>query len=338
MRSQTHERLRILNLVQDNDRIYVTGPAGSGKTWLAFEQAKRWTAQDLRVGVVTFNRGLSTYLVNKNLELDESNRVAWVGNFHTYAQSIGSSAGNLENIEEHMDTHEKNMLDAVAKLSGDQKFDAWVVDEAQDFFESWWRVLLATMKDPVNGKLAIFGDPEQSVYGQRGYPEGFFAKIRFEENLRNSQQIAESVQGLVDNKIIARGPSSFGVEFVVAPTIEDVIETADEAVARIVDQELWNVGEVALLTTKHQHPVHKEKTKIHSDKEAYWDELWAATDVFYGTVTGFKGLERSVVVLAIDGFHDDADRDDTLYVGMTRARDRLVVVGIQSEILRLQNR
>jgi ATP-dependent exoDNAse (exonuclease V) beta subunit len=31
-------------------------------------------------------------------------------------------------------------------------------------------------------------------------------------------------------------------------------------------------------------------------------------------------------VLAIDGFHDDSSQNDVLYVGMSRARDKLVVV------------
>lgn len=39
------------------------------------------------------------------------------------------------------------------------------------------------------------------------------------------------------------------------------------------------------------HPVHEEK-KV--DQESYWSEFWDGTDVFYGTVQGFKGLERSV--------------------------------------------
>jgi ATP-dependent exoDNAse (exonuclease V) alpha subunit len=34
-----------------------------------------------------------------------------------------------------------------------------------------------------------------------------------------------------------------------------------------------------------------------------------------------------VVILQIDGFHEDADPKNVLYVGMTRARDKLVVVG-----------
>jgi superfamily I DNA/RNA helicase len=65
---------------------------------------------------------------------------------------------------------------------------------------------------------------------------------------------------------------------------------------------------------------------VNHDRIGHWDSLWTNEDVFYCTVGGFKGLERPVVVLAIDGFHDDSDKDDVLYVGMSRARDKLVVV------------
>ena len=42
------------------------------------------------------------------------------------------------------------------------------------------------------------------------------------------------------------------------------------------------------------------------------------------------------MVLAIDGFHSDADQDDVLYVGMSRARDKLVVVADGETISNLQ--
>jgi superfamily I DNA/RNA helicase len=91
----------------------------------------------------------------------------------------------------------------------------------------------------------------------------------------------------------------------------------------LADEELWNLGEIALLTTKHRHPIQVEKD---GNRDEYWSELWSESDVFYGTVMGFKGLERSVVVIAANGFHDNANIRDVMYVGMTRARDRLVVV------------
>jgi len=93
---------------------------------------------------------------------------------------------------------------------------------------------------------------------------------------------------------------------------------------------LWNLGEIALLTTKHRHPIQLNKDV---DKEAYWSELWEESDVFYGTVMGFKGLERSVVVLAVNGFQNDADVENVMYVGMTRARDRLVVVLVENAVV-----
>lgn len=49
--------------------------------------------------------------------------------------------------------------------------------------------------------------------------------------------------------------------------------------------------------------------------------------MFYGHVLGFKGLERQVVVLAVDGFRDPARAKEMLYVGLSRARTQLVVVG-----------
>jgi superfamily I DNA/RNA helicase len=74
------------------------------------------------------------------------------------------------------------------------------------------------------------------------------------------------------------------------------------------------------------------------DRNAHWDSLWSNEDVFYCTVGGFKGLERPVVVLAIDGFHKDTEKDDVLYVGISRARDKLVVVAIPEVIHELKQR
>lgn len=60
---------------------------------------------------------------------------------------------------------------------------------------------------------------------------------------------------------------------------------------------------------------------------AYWEEFWSNDDVFYGHVLGFKGMERRAVVLRVN---EDGTRDrsrERLYVGLSRATDRLIVVG-----------
>jgi superfamily I DNA/RNA helicase len=101
-------------------------------------------------------------------------------------------------------------------------------------------------------------------------------------------------------------------------------------VANLTDIERWELKEIALLTTKHRHDEHKNRADL--DRMGHWDSLWNEDSVFYCSVSGFKGLERSVVVLAVDGFHDGVDPKDVLYVGMSRARDKLIVVARKEEM------
>ena len=62
-------------------------------------------------------------------------------------------------------------------------------------------------------------------------------------------------------------------------------------------------------------------------QDAYSATFWDDEDLFYGHVLGFKGLERPAVVLAVNGFRDAARAREMLYVGLSRARDLLVVCG-----------
>lgn len=324
IKTLTHERALLLDQIAENDRYYVRGPAGSGKTWLAFEQAKKWASMGLKVGVVTFNRGITSYMQNKALELEESQRPAWVGTFHNFANFIGTSAGSPGKYDETNDIYAESLLSCARSLNDDQKFDAFVVDEAQDFMLSWWQTLDLSLRNPGVGKLALFGDDQQKLFGRRKGPEGFFAKFVLDDNIRNSRQIGELARGFTRRGITLRGPNSFPIEYIECEESE-VISKADDAIEILTDKEIWQPGEIALLTTKERHPVHASYSK--NQKEEYWQEFWSGDSVFYGTVSGFKGLERPVVVLAINGFHHSEDLEDFLYVGLTRARDKLVVVG-----------
>jgi hypothetical protein len=88
----------------------------------------------------------------------------------------------------------------------------------------------------------------------------------------------------------------------------------------------WSPNRIALLTTKSRHPVHQERLDAGSIAE-YWLDFHANNDVFYGHVLGFKGVERSAVVLCVNGFKELGRAAEQLYVGLSRARNLLVVVG-----------
>jgi len=55
------------------------------------------------------------------------------------------------------------MADLAAELEPGHRFDAIVVDEAQDFADAWWDPLLAALKDDETGDLYVFIDEGQRV-------------------------------------------------------------------------------------------------------------------------------------------------------------------------------
>lgn len=81
--------------------------------------------------------------------------------------------------------------------------------------------------------------------------------------------------------------------------------------------------DVALLTTGSRHP--EQVARQEDGPDAYWESFWDTDQVFYGHVLGFKGLERRVVVLAVNETTINERSRERLYVGLSRARDDLVV-------------
>ena len=93
----------------------------------------------------------------------------------------------------------------------------------------------------------------------------------------------------------------------------------------------WDNNQIALLTTNSRHPIHQENFENDTIDE-YWREFHANEAEFYGHVLGFKGLERSVVILCVDGFRDLDRVAERWCVGLSRARTLLVVVGDSKQL------
>jgi hypothetical protein len=147
--------------------------------------------------------------------------------------------------------------------------------------------------------------------------------IDLPENLRNTKQIAGTFSSLAPAQQRLRGGTGVPVRFGQCDT-DDAVGVADDEAAALLD-EGWPPETVALLTTYSRHPVQVERQAAGQD--AYWATFWDDDDLFYGHVLGFKGLERPAVVLAVNGFRHEERAREMLYVGLSRARDLLVVCG-----------
>ncbi|MCW2672991.1 MAG: Nuclease-related domain protein [Frankiales bacterium] len=203
-------------------------------------------------------------------------------------------------------------------------FDAIVVDEAQDFGELWWTSLLTCLRDPEKGKLFAFMDEAQRVFSRTSQPPIDLPPYVLDENIRNTKRIAQLFSSLSGETLRPRGMEGAKVRRVEAAP-DDVLGRADAAAEALV-KEGWDPGQIALLTTGTRHSEQKNAVDL-GGHAAYWDDFFAERDVFWGHVLGFKGLERSVVVLAVNGFKQPERAKEMLYVGLSRARALLVIVG-----------
>ena len=216
------------------------------------------------------------------------------------------------------------MTDLASRLEPKQRFDSIIVDEAQDFADSWWRPVLKSLRDEEEGGLYVYSDENQRIFARFGRPPVQLVPLVLDHNLRNTKQIHDSFGPLAPSRMYASGGDGPAVRFVPAAA-EDAIGVADDEVEALLETG-WRPENVCLLTTGHRHPVQMERTDFH-DQDGYWKTFWDTDDVFYGHVLGCKGLERRAVVLCVNEREARDRARERLYVGMSRATDELVVVG-----------
>jgi hypothetical protein len=319
----TQQQASVLDHIRLLNRVEVQGGAGSGKTWLAVEQARRLAKQGKRVGLLCYSRGLTAYLKRRVELLAEDERPAYVGTFHDLGVAWGAPRGLDDDSDYWENRLPLQMHQMAPHLVDAERFDAFVVDEAQDFSYAWWPALVAGLRDPEGGGLYAFADESQRVFARQGRPEVALVPVALDENLRNTKQIAQTFGSLAPWQMRYLGGDGTPVRFIQCSS-EQALTEADDVVDGLLAQG-WAHQHIALLTTGHRHPVQVER-QAHG-QESYWQSYWEGDDAFYGHVLGFKGLERPAVVLAVNGFRERERAREMLYVGLSRARDLLVVCG-----------
>ncbi|MCB1286995.1 MAG: NERD domain-containing protein [Mycobacterium sp.] len=319
----------ILGAVQLLPRVEIRGGAGSGKTFMALEQARRLARAGQRVALICYSHGLASYLKRITATWPQRQQPGYVGEFHSLGIDWGASKSppETERTKETSQFFEHDlpaqMLELATGLGEGQKFDAIVIDEAQDFADSWWEPVLAALRDPDDGGLYVFIDEGQRVFDRQGTPPVPLVPLILDQNIRNTRQIATAFQPLVDHPMRFLGGDGPEVRFV-ACAADEALDMGDDQIDALLD-EGWRSEDVALLTTGSRHP--EQKNRQETGNQAYWDSFWDAEQVFYGHVLGFKGLERRAIVLVVNDRHALDRAPERLYVGLSRARDQLVVCG-----------
>jgi hypothetical protein len=325
----TAEQATLLQVTRLLNRVEIRGGAGSGKTVLALAQARQLSGgRDgralQRVALLCYSIGLAEFFKRQVEQWPAYQRPAYVGTYEDLGRQWGAPTGSREDSDFWERQLPERMAELAAELPDEQKFDAFIVDEAQDFADLWWTPLLRALRDEEDGGLYVYSDENQRIFARFGQPPVPLVPLVLDHNLRNTKQIYGAFGPLAPTRMTPRGGEGFDVSFVPVSEEQDAVSVADDAIETLLEVG-WHPGNIALLTTGSRHPEQISITE-HEGLQGYWRTYWE-DEVFYGHVLGCKGLERPAVVLCVNEAEARDRSREKLYVGMSRATDQLIVVG-----------
>jgi hypothetical protein len=267
----TEQQYMVLDLLNRHRRALISGCAGSGKTTLAIEKARRLARQKFRVLFTCYNKNLAADLrqkVKENPYLD-------IVHFHELSYQLAERAGVLPERPESRDGPGRQLffdqqlpealMDAVDSLK-DVHYDAIVVDEGQDFLELWWTPLQLLLRDPDQGILYIFFDDNQRLYDRLNTYPIQTPPFTLSVNCRNTRNIHKLVMKFYQGQVrlpAAMGPKGRPVEFVYFSDPSQFDKKLGEVVSRLTSEERVPNDEVVVLT-----PLRK-KSRLWSTADAH---------------------------------------------------------------------
>lgn len=375
----TEEQYHSLMFAEENDRSLFTGGAGTGKTMLAMELARRRTESGERVAFVCYNRILGDFLANESITRFKPGSI--VGSFwHHFAydiivqddvlwQEFSSAMYRAENENtDSLESARRQQFDTITpKFTSDflelygPQFDYLIVDELQDMCQDpYLKIMDLALRGGLNGgRWAMFCDFNQHTEPRNPLSniENLknitiqYAERNLEINCRNTYPIVEDSDNVIgidrDDTVQPKinGPDP---RYVYWRDNSELPAILDREVRSLVNQneeikQIFVLGtntleESGLDLLNHTYagyplmdcpgiywPIRSRCEQnpccqVPSDDDSY---------LKFRTVRRFKGMESKTVILIVDGLSLANDKK-ILYVGLTRARVKLIVLAPES--------
>lgn len=187
----TADQIQVLHSLRYKNRVIITGCAGSGKTLLVAEKAIRLDQSGIRTLVLCHNPVLARYI--KDLVSNPAIDVFDITTFIT--KSAGKQPAIYEDWNEFVEPLEEDIEKAFDSLNNVPcGYEAVIVDEGQDFRESWWIIIEVLLQYSKNKILYIFCDDNQALLPYRSIYPIYELPISMSKNCRNGGNIFEIVK------------------------------------------------------------------------------------------------------------------------------------------------
>lgn len=352
----TNEQYRCIDQLDDNKRCLIEGGAGTGKTLLALEEAKKAVASGMKVAIFCYNKNLGDWFVNYFREMPASLRPAYVGTFHRYMSMLSQMAGvrpAFPSREDNADTFFSEDLPIGTSMALNQlqneRFDKIIVDEAQDlitkrYLEVFDKCLSGGL---VRGKWTLFGDfSQQAIYSvdlngndMKNMLEEMTSFIRFKLtiNCRNTKTICDEISlvtGYPAPSEVWSNLNGLPVQYLTYVNRVEEKERLVNTIRMLLDSNV-PPKKICILS-----PLIRENSIV-SEIEEYDIADYKIFDdnrLSFCTISAFKGLENSVIIL-VD--IESIANKNLMYVALSRARAALYVIkseAARSEYVAMQMR
>ena len=324
----TESQVRMLTLLKRIRRAGIGGGAGSGKTFLAIEKAKRLADEGFRTLLTCYTAPLADFLKSvaggvENLD---------VLSVPELCRQLVPRLTTEFNVETER-SYSESLYDTMQRLDA-RPYDALVVDEGQDFTEEWWLALESCLREPSDGIFYVFHDTHQTLNRAGGMLPDGMNEYPLEDNVRNTQTICRTLvkhyRG--ETSIQARGPVGRKVEVHEYDSESRLAAVLGQVLHRLVERERFRCREIVVLTPKHPLPKSclLRLGLAHGYRLVDRQPDKGTREILCLSIQDFKGLERPVAIVAEldETLPPDEDlRDALLYVAFSRPRHHLVVVG-----------
>ncbi|TGM78604.1 DUF2075 domain-containing protein [Leptospira levettii] len=334
----TEEQYRLLDNLDRTAKVAISGGAGTGKTMLAVEKAVRLANEGIQTLFVCYNSNLADYVQDSVGNLPNLT----IKTFHSLCQFFDKMA-SIENPGVRLDYNKKDqnyfdnilpdrLMSALEKVS--LRFNAILVDEGQDFQKHWWIPLEELLGNKETGIFYIFYDERQRLYDtEQHFPfAGKMLPFTLNTNLRNTKSIFEYAKKY---EKVPSMPHAFALEGEPVDFIDckDKLFLRSELARKLqkfIINEKVPKGKIAILSV---NGINQSSDLGETDAIAAFSTTnnlseWG-NKIFYDTVRKFKGLEADVIFLIDVDFSklNDLFQNELLYVAITRAKAKLIVMG-----------
>lgn len=347
----TEEQSNRLRLLGRRKRAAISGGAGTGKTLLAVEKARQLAGEGLHTLLLCYNQLLGDQF--RNIEKENVNLTAM--NFHQFCiHRINASkarSGKDWLKEAQLDNPGADLFDKVYPyalwLSNDdfqeEKFDAIIVDEGQDFDPDFWDPLMDLLKDENESFLYIFFDSNQMIYQRNVKFPIKDEPYPLTKNCRNTLEIHNACYQYYKGELVDPPLENNGLPIatITGNNIQKQSLNLTRHIANLIVNEKIPPEKIVVLIAdnyfKQMYYAELEKVQQLLPKGTRWglEVVGSPKCITVDTVHRYKGLEATVVYLwGIDDLDPLKDRE-TIYVALSRPKDFLILVGKEGIAQRL---